>query len=190
MTFINTAGLSILGPGSEWLWTMLSGIVLAVTFLALYQQLRLQTSMAAREQLLGIDAQWSTELMYRFRLSTYEAWLDGTLSPDTVGFGDTCDFWDMLGGLVRSGHLDLRVVRPLIRVNVTWWWGVTGPTVVQWREWFADPTVSDNFEWLAMKVREGSVGMVETLSTPTRELVEGAAEGMRNRISLLQSVRS
>ena len=191
MTIINTDSLTILGPGSEWLWTMLSGIVLAVTFLALYRQLRLQTSMAAREQLLSLDAQWSTELMNRFRLSVYEGWLDGTLGPETLGFGDTCDFWELVGGLVRTGNLDLRVVKPLILVNVTWWWAVTGPSWIEIRERFADPGVAEDFEWLALKMHEGAGGIVETWAqTPTRESVEAAAARARARITLLASVRS
>ena len=56
MTFINTDGMSFIGPGSEWFWTALSGIVLAVTFLAIYRQLRLQRSQTSIEQLERIPA--------------------------------------------------------------------------------------------------------------------------------------
>ena len=41
---INTDGLAFIGPGSEWFWTALSGIVLAVTFLGIYRQLRIARS--------------------------------------------------------------------------------------------------------------------------------------------------
>ena len=50
MKLINLDDLVILGPGSEWLWTMISGIVLAVTFIAIYRQLRVQRDAAAIEQ--------------------------------------------------------------------------------------------------------------------------------------------
>ena len=33
MKLINTDGMAFIGPGSEWFWTAVSGIVLAVTFL-------------------------------------------------------------------------------------------------------------------------------------------------------------
>lgn len=42
MKLINTDGMAFIRPGSEWFWTALSGIVLAVTFPATYRQLRLQ----------------------------------------------------------------------------------------------------------------------------------------------------
>jgi len=39
---INTDGLAFIGPGSEWFWTALQFMALAVTFLAIYRQLRAQ----------------------------------------------------------------------------------------------------------------------------------------------------
>ena len=39
---INTDGLAIFGPGSEWFWTMLQFAALATTFYAIYRQLRAQ----------------------------------------------------------------------------------------------------------------------------------------------------
>ena len=44
MTPINTDGMSFIGPGSEWFWTALTGLVLGLTFLAIYRQLRLHPS--------------------------------------------------------------------------------------------------------------------------------------------------
>ena len=37
MSLINTNGLVLIGPGSEWFWTALSGLVVAVTFFAIYR---------------------------------------------------------------------------------------------------------------------------------------------------------
>ena len=42
MEFINTDGMAIFGPGSEWFWTMLQFTALAITFAAIYRQLRAQ----------------------------------------------------------------------------------------------------------------------------------------------------
>jgi len=60
--FINTDGLSFIGPGSEWFWTALSGIVLAVTFVAVFRQLRdnakLLRSQAHYNALHLLDRPW------------------------------------------------------------------------------------------------------------------------------------
>jgi hypothetical protein len=50
MQLINLEDLVILGQGSEWLWTMISGLVLGVTFFAIYRQLSLQRNTAAIDQ--------------------------------------------------------------------------------------------------------------------------------------------
>jgi hypothetical protein len=39
---INTDGLAFIGPGSEWFWTALQFTALAITFIAIYRQLRTQ----------------------------------------------------------------------------------------------------------------------------------------------------
>jgi len=41
---INTNGLTLIGPGSEWFWTALQATALAITFIAIYRQLRTQQS--------------------------------------------------------------------------------------------------------------------------------------------------
>ena len=77
MTLINTEGMALIGPGSEWFWTALSGVVLALTFLAIYRQLRLQRSANAFEQLNGLVDAWESERMLRQRLTAYLALRDG-----------------------------------------------------------------------------------------------------------------
>jgi len=42
VTIINTDGLALFGPGSEWFWTALQFTALAVTFYAIYRQLQAQ----------------------------------------------------------------------------------------------------------------------------------------------------
>jgi hypothetical protein len=42
VTIINTDGLAFIGPGSEWFWAALQFTALAITFVAIYRQLRVQ----------------------------------------------------------------------------------------------------------------------------------------------------
>ena len=48
MQLINTEGMAFIGPGSEWFWTALTGLVLAVTFVGIYRQLSITRSASAR----------------------------------------------------------------------------------------------------------------------------------------------
>ena len=85
MKLINTDGMAFIGPGSEWFWTALSGIVLAVTFIAIYRQLRLQRSQAAIEQIDAFEREWATERMCRIRLSSLIAYRDAS-DPADLGY--------------------------------------------------------------------------------------------------------
>jgi hypothetical protein len=42
MKLVNTDGLALIGPGSEWFWTALQFTALAITFIAIYRQLATQ----------------------------------------------------------------------------------------------------------------------------------------------------
>jgi len=57
VTLINTEGLALIGPGSEWFWTALQFTVLATTFIAIYRQLQAQhVQMAENTKLLRSQA--------------------------------------------------------------------------------------------------------------------------------------
>jgi bacteriorhodopsin len=58
---INTDGMAYIGPGSEWFWTAVSGIVLAITFLAIYRQLALARGANAFTHLGALVAEWEGE---------------------------------------------------------------------------------------------------------------------------------
>jgi hypothetical protein len=60
MQLINLQG-ALIGPGSEWFWSMLQFIVVAGTLIGLYRQLRLQSSQGAIEQLDAFEREWAYE---------------------------------------------------------------------------------------------------------------------------------
>jgi hypothetical protein len=66
--FINTDGMAFIGPGSEWFWTALSGIILAVTFIAIYRQLRAQSAANAANRMEALQGRWDSERMIHARL--------------------------------------------------------------------------------------------------------------------------
>jgi hypothetical protein len=137
--FINTNGMAFIGPGSEWFWTAISGLVLAITFIAIYRQLRLQRDAAATEQLSDLLGEWSSERMARAKLAILLA-IQAGVEPDQlpnravshIGF-----FWQRIGYLVRSGHMDRRLVHRHL-----------GPQVQVWRAWLK-PEGWEDFAWLA-----------------------------------------
>ncbi len=151
MKLINTDGMAFIGPGSEWFWTALTGIVLAVTFLAIYRQLSIARSAVAREQLTSFDREWDAERMLRYRLNILVALRDGT-DPIQLPEGSmqgVANFWDRTGQLARSGDIDRRVLDESVGHICQAWWRALAPSIGRWRDQDDDPHLYQDFEWLA-----------------------------------------
>ncbi len=150
MTLINTAGMSFIGPGSEWFWTALGVIIAAVTLLGIYRQLRLQLGAGAIQQMETINQEFQSEQMSRARLAVLVALRDGAdpahLPPVA---NDIANFWERVGYLVKAGHVDRVLVNQYFDASIRVWWGWLAPATRVARERDADPALYENFEWLA-----------------------------------------
>jgi hypothetical protein len=154
VTFINTDGMAFVGPGSEWFWTALSGIVLAITFLAIYRQLRAQRAANAFDQMTRMFEEWTAERLTRKRLAVYHALRDGRPVADLPAdaAGAIVDHWEKLAGLVRAGHVPLPLVDGFFGNTVKMWWGIVGPFNAKTRIELMDSDIGVDFEWLAARV--------------------------------------
>jgi hypothetical protein len=156
MTIVNTDGMVLVGPGSEWLWTAVSGIVLAATFVAIYRQLRMQRDAAAIEQLKALDAEWlGSERMARMKVAALVAVRDRTPYPQIPPrVLDLADYWSGVGQLVRTGHLDVGLLTMQRGQSVRMWWGWLAPIVRAERAFREAPWIAEDFEWLEAHVAE------------------------------------
>jgi hypothetical protein len=150
MQLINLDDFVILGAGSEWLWTMVSGIVLAVTFLAIYRQLRLQGDAAAIEQIRAIYREWADERMTRAKFETLTRIRDRADAQTTANAAvDVGDFWEGFAYLVRAGNIDRKLLYNSLGPACRIWWGLLGPSARFVREQANDQGIWVDFEWLA-----------------------------------------
>jgi hypothetical protein len=192
MKFVNTDGSAIFGPGSEWFWTAVSGLVLAVTFLAIYRQLRLQASATARQQLRDINEEWDGERMARKRLVVYHALLSEThLDADTPIVWDTCNFWEYVGGLARGGHMDMKLMRTTLAPIITWWWAVMGPACKTAQAEYEATDLFSNFEWLAGEMLKLDSDLVAQNSRPvTPDDLRAAIARTEHSVAIEESLRA
>jgi hypothetical protein len=147
---INLDELVLIGPGSEWFWTMVSGVVLAVTFIAIYRQLRLQHDAAAIEQVGGIYREWAAERITRAKLETLTLIRDGADAETTLNAAvDVGDFWEGYAYLVKAGNLDRRLMYNSLGPACRIWWGLLTPSARLAREQANDQGIWVDFEWLA-----------------------------------------
>ena len=131
MEFINTDGMAFIGPGSEWFWTAISGIVLAVTFIAIYRQLVLARGASAREQLESSDREWDSERFALCKLEILLARRDGA-DPASVPSSAVlaiAGYWERIAALARGGHLDPKLLHTYNGGVCPVWWVALAPFI-------------------------------------------------------------
>jgi hypothetical protein len=147
--FINTQGLILIGPGSEWFWNAVSGLILAGTFIAVYRQLRLQANATATGQLTEFEREWTSERLRRFQLAVLRE-LQAGVDPASLSGGPphvVFDFWERIGALALRGRVDTRLLASVNLGVSEWWWTVLKAWVLR-RRIEIGPTFGEGFEWL------------------------------------------
>ncbi len=167
MQLVNWQG-AIFGPGSEWLWSMLQLVVVAISLGGLYRQVRLQSNASAIEQAESYVRDWNAEPLQRSRLSVLLAVREGPYSRDvpieqalkeyweTTDFSDLplaagnaiAAFWEKLGALAREGHIRPEIMWRLDPASVIVWWKMGAPLTMRSRVDYG-PGIYEHFEWLA-----------------------------------------
>jgi hypothetical protein len=180
--FINTDGMAFIGPGSEWFWTAISGIVLAVTFVAIWRQLSIARSAGAREELASLEREWASERQMRYRLEILVALRDGADRahlPDGPATG-LMNWWEGVALLARSGDLGRKALYTSSRLICQKWWATTAPLALRVREQEGDGAIYEDFEWLA--------GFMAEMDRRTgKASVDAAWLSLEEEITILQS---
>jgi hypothetical protein len=143
--------LVLIGSGSEWFWSMLQFVIVAITLYAIYRQIRLQASTAAIEQIDRIVKDWVSEASLRHALALQLAIRNGT-PRDKLPYGAASfvsDFWEGIGYLVRQGHIDRRLLHENLGGAPQWWWAALATWARQVRLDTHQPAAGEHFEWLA-----------------------------------------
>ncbi len=149
---INTDGLAIIGPGSEWFWAMLTMIMLTITFGAVYRQLRAQTTANALQKMQFLMDRYESDQMHHARLTTalhLKYGKPGVMEPAMV---QIANFWETVAGLLEDGNLRLRDVEALGR-SIQMWWALLAPAIRKETEYQGAP-MYDSWERLNGLLRE------------------------------------
>lgn len=151
MPLINTAGLTIIGDGSQWFWAMAGFFAIPITGYAIYSQLRAQRSANRVAALLALRTEWDSERMLRQRLALLLHGAEGKPgwppALDPVG-----NFFEHLGLLVDYGDVGVDVVWDQWRAPIQATWLAHARAVVEERK--NDPALWDRWEGLARTMAE------------------------------------
>ena len=170
MKFINTNGMAFIGPGSEWLWTAVSGIVLAVTFIAIYRQLSMQRAANGIAQMQELQDRLTTQHMRQIKLRLALALKRGDDPDLSVLAWAVAGFFDQVGYLHRQGYLSADTLANTFEsplVDAVRWWTLLEPMVRQDQAEYGPGEAAD-FEHLAAEGRRWMVehGVAEFKTDP------------------------
>lgn len=191
---INTDGMAFIGTGSEWFWTALSGMILAVTFIAIYRQLRQQAHASAIEMLDEFDRVGESERFGQSAVETLIALRDGAdpaVLPD--GAEDVvADAWGRWATLARAGHRDTKLLWQWNPRGAQVWWGLLASSTRKWRAESGNPTYLQDFEWLAgvMAAMDRRAGRPAVTPAYVTSRIDGMLAHHQRAIRVAQALRT
>lgn len=172
----------------------MSGLVLAITFFAIYRQLALARGANAFDQASKITDEWESERSTRHQLAILEALRSG-VSYEAIPAGATSyisSFWERWSALVRAGHVDTKIIHDYFGPSIRYWHVILDPSTRRYR---ADNRirVMEHFDWLAntmhaMDRKEGRVTVVD--DAYIKSTLDGRIERLRDFIRIEEELRS
>jgi hypothetical protein len=128
---------------------MLQFLVVAITLVGIYVQLRQARAANAFAQANALKEAWDGELLARRRLAVLTALHEGGPDADVSALCvPIANFWENVASLVRAGHIELAVVYEFLGVNCTLWWSLLEPAVRRSQADFG-ALLFEHYEWLA-----------------------------------------
>jgi hypothetical protein len=142
----NLDGMAIVGPGSEWFWTMAQFLALTITGLAIYRQLRAQGSANALNAQAALVTQWESPTMVRLRLASLMHIAAGK-PGQPPSFRIVGNFFAGMASLVTHGHVRSTDSWELWSGQTQFWWALAAPWLSAIRS--PNPGIWGEFEELA-----------------------------------------
>src|SRR5438105_892096 len=130
MSLINSNGLVLIGPGSEWFWSALQFMVVSVTLLAIYRQIRGQGAANFMQRMETLNDRWSSPRMAHTRLEV--ALRLRYTQPDAACYLKALpilDFFADLRNLEIEGYIGLEEIAANWGRTIQEWVAFTAPLV-------------------------------------------------------------
>jgi hypothetical protein len=167
-------GLVLIGPGSEWFWSAFQGVVVAVSLLALFRQLRLQTAQKMRDDVATLRTEYFSERMLRYRLVVWTAFRDGT-APNELPRGAAFAleyFFEEVAGFTQGKHLDKRLMAENMGAHACTAWTALEPFIRYVRR-DQDEHFAEGFEWFVKEMVRIEPELASELDLPRSRYAQG-----------------
>ena len=127
---MNVGNLTFIGTGSESFWTMVSGLVVAVTFVIIYRQLKAQGAANAFQRIETVHRRWASSELVLARLEVALQLRDGTLDVANDTRADAVlAFFELVRDLNRQGYLDDEEIARSFGAAIVVWWRLLEPVI-------------------------------------------------------------
>ena len=144
---------AIVGPGSEWFWAAAQFVVVVVSLVGIYSQLRAQASANAFHQRATLHERWYSGRLVRARLTiALDKRHPGPDSQVPKMLPFVADFFDDIASLEEEGHLKRSYVWHDWNRTAEFWWTLLYPAIQQRRVLY--PGDYEGFERLARLMRD------------------------------------
>jgi hypothetical protein len=150
---INTDGLVLVGPGSEWFWSAAQFVAVVVSLAAIYRQIRAQGAANFMQRIETLHALWASPRMTYSRLELalhlrYE-------KPDAACYVKAMpllDFFADLYNMELNGYITVDEIAANWGRSIQEWAACTAPLVEARRRQTGNPVIYD-LDPLLAKVR-------------------------------------
>jgi hypothetical protein len=194
-SLVNLDDLVLVGPGSEWFWTAVSGIVLAITFVAIYRQLRAQSAANALQRIETVHSRWGSKELALARLEVALALRDATLdATDDTRVDVILDFFELLENLRAQRALGVEEIARAYGSSIQVWWRLLQPDVEAIRALEGSTVLWSGLERLdgmmAAFARRKGVNRSVLAEIPREALVASVIERSARRLKLIHDAES
>ena len=175
MGLINTDGLTLIGPGSEWLWIALQFVALSVTGLAIFRQVRAQAWSNSLVIGVRLADEWRHDLLRTKLRALMDVARSGSrMTPAIEKIGE---WFDAAGVGIFSGYIPARMGWEQWGDAAQIYWATFGPARAAGRR--SDPTLWKGWErWIddiVARDRKAGRSLDVSPSTLARRLPETIA---------------
>jgi hypothetical protein len=176
VSFYNRKEWTLFGNGSEWFWSFMQFVIIAVTITLIYGELRLSAATHLLGSLTSLNERWTSHDMVSQRQKICHAYLKREQIL-TLGTQNVFTFFEELGLYAKRGWVPPRVIWDTYSYHIECYWDMCSQEVVDRRSKLNDPSVFENFDQLAKDMRVINKKRGISFSKRTAEQLKEFAEG-------------
>jgi hypothetical protein len=138
----------IFGSGSEWFWTMAQAIIVGITLLFIYFQLKAQHSKNMLDTIAVFDDRWNSKEMRNSRKKLCQKYTQNDFAHFYDLEGHALDFFEQMGLYLKKGVYNRDVIWEFYSYYIIYYWRIAQNLIEQYRKDERDNTYYVWFEYL------------------------------------------